>query len=441
MDKIKWLADKLPSPTVIHDRADVVYYNTPFVQLTKNTVSAENLNFVGWLSDVILSEPDAAKIEKHICDKQELRLETEGSINGVSFHWLIQSFCIPEDILPKHYQITMLFDNSNDYLNRSYWELHSRVSKATMQLMKEVSERKIAEEKALTLNKELQAIQQKLVYASRQAGMAEIAASVLHNIGNVLNSAGISIDQLKEKLSEVLYQKVDKIADFIKAHASNLPDYMQNDDRGKLLPEYLPVLFHQIQENKSKMLEDIQRLITQHSMMKEILAAQAGLSKSISFQESVSLPNLLDTSLNIVLPEKIQTNKQITISKNYNYYKLIDTDKVLMMQVLVNLLKNAKEAVLASESKLREIEISVNHDDKKNEVSVSIEDTGIGIEADQLEKIFEFGYTNKKSGHGFGLHNCALIVKQLGGKLIVESQGKEKGAIFTLTLPSVTQDR
>lgn len=437
MNKIKWLADKLPSPAIIHDRADIVYCNESFIRLINNKESVENLNLVSWLSGIILSEFDIAKIESHISNKQELRLETEGSINGVSHHWLIQSFCIPDYILPENYQITIFYDNSSHYLNRSYWELHSRVSKATMQLMKEVSERKVAEEKALALNMELQAIQQKLVDASRQAGMAEIAVSVLHNIGNVLNSASISIDQLKEKLSEVLYQKIDRVADLIKAHASNLLDYLQNDDRGKLLPEYLPVLFQQIQENKKQMLEDIQRLANQYTMMKDILAAQTGLSKSMSIQEQVSLPNLLDTSLNIVLSEKLQADKHVTINKNYNYHKLIKTDKGLVTQIFVNLLKNAKEAVLASENnELRQIEISVDNNDKKNEVMVRIEDTGIGIEADQLGKIFAFGYTNKKGGHGFGLHNCALIAKQLRGNLTVESQGKGKGAIFILTLPN-----
>jgi signal transduction histidine kinase len=68
-------------------------------------------------------------------------------------------------------------------------------------------------------------------------------------------------------------------------------------------------------------------------------------------------------------------------------------------------------------------------------VLLSVIDTGVGIAQENLERIFNHGFTTRKDGHGFGLHSSALAAKELGGMLHAESAGPGQGATFTLTLP------
>ncbi|MBT5707447.1 MAG: ATP-binding protein [Verrucomicrobia bacterium] len=73
-------------------------------------------------------------------------------------------------------------------------------------------------------------------------------------------------------------------------------------------------------------------------------------------------------------------------------------------------------------------------------VRISVIDTGVGIPKENLTKIFAFGFTTRKEGHGFGLHSSALAAKEMGGELTGESDGMEKGAAFHLDLPICSQE-
>ncbi|HEY9155289.1 MAG TPA: ATP-binding protein, partial [Opitutaceae bacterium] len=80
------------------------------------------------------------------------------------------------------------------------------------------------------------------------------------------------------------------------------------------------------------------------------------------------------------------------------------------------------------------VTFSVSSTDPKN-VQLAVRDNGVGISPENLQKIFSFGFTTKKDGHGFGLHNSALAAKEMNGKLFAKSEGLGKGAEFVLVLP------
>ena len=105
-----------------------------------------------------------------------------------------------------------------------------------------------------------------------------------------------------------------------------------------------------------------------------------------------------------------------------------------MLQVLINLLSNAKHALLDSQREDRRIVVRSRL--REGAIRIEVEDNGVGISPDNLERIFRFGFTTKDKGHGFGLHGSALAAKQLRGSLIVHSEGVGRGAMFALELPS-----
>ena len=72
---------------------------------------------------------------------------------------------------------------------------------------------------------------------------------------------------------------------------------------------------------------------------------------------------------------------------------------------------------------------------------IAISDNGMGIEPNNLKKIFKFGYTTKESGNGYGLHSCFNYMVEMGGSLEVNSQGIGYGATFIIKLKSVVEER
>jgi signal transduction histidine kinase len=115
----------------------------------------------------------------------------------------------------------------------------------------------------------------------------------------------------------------------------------------------------------------------------------------------------------------------------------VDRHKVL--QILVNLVHNAKDALDGTNDQNKRLIVSIgmNGDDR---VRLTVADHGIGIATENLQRIFSQGFTTRKGGHGFGLHSGANAAKEMGGQLTADSNGLGKGATFTLVLP-LTQDR
>lgn len=316
-------------------------------------------------------------------------------------------------------------DSRPNFFNRTHADLVKRYSTlVTQALINRSSQEKI---KSLNAN---------LLSVAHQTGMAEVAISVIHNIGNVLNSAGVSVGLMKESLNNSMYQKMGLIKNMLTEHQDNLLDYFQNDEKGKLLPNYLIWIFEEIQQHKTILDNEVGHLQQQYNIIKDILTAENEITGQKALTEKVFLAELVDLSINTVMTKDSMLAKQITLNKDYRYNSYIITDKTHLMQLIVNLLKNAKESVMElEEGRPRKINISIEKIKDAEQVELRFIDNGMGILVENLPKIFTFGFTTKKKGHGFGLHNGALIAKQLGGTLKVDSAGFCKGAIFTLILP------
>ncbi len=112
---------------------------------------------------------------------------------------------------------------------------------------------------------------------------------------------------------------------------------------------------------------------------------------------------------------------------------MVGLDKHRVLQILVNLLNNARDAVKSNSSIEHNVSIFGNLDN--TELKLAVVDNGVGIEADNLDKIFNFGFTTKEDNHGYGLHTSANAATEMNGSLTVHSNGVGTGAKFTLTIP------
>ncbi len=302
----------------------------------------------------------------------------------------------------------------------------NKIIKKITGIAMDITNRKQAEENIASLN-------QQLVSSARKAGMADVATSMLHNVGNILNSANVGLSLICESYDHSIVNKILTVLEMMKDNQQNLNIYLFNDEKGKLILPYLISAYEDFNKEVSKNHAEIKNLVTHLNHIREIIDMQQNISGKSTLVETISLKETIDTAL------KMSTHKLgtdiIQIEKIYDAHDIIQTDKSKLLQILVNLLQNAKDAIFSNEHpNNKKISITVRKEDN-NKIKLLISDSGIGIDPKDKIKIFSFGFTKKEGGHGYGLHASALFAKELGGSLELESEGIGKGATFTLSLP------
>jgi len=276
------------------------------------------------------------------------------------------------------------------------------------------------------------ALHRQLMQASRSAGMAEVATGVLHNVGNVLNSVNVSAGVVAERLRDSKVTGVSKLARLLQEQNGNLAKFLLEDERGRKVPAYLEQLAQNLEQERAELGKELDGLILNIDHIKEIVAMQQNYARVSGVVETVELSELVEDAFKIHGGAYVRHG--ITVEKDYQKVPALSVDKHTVLQVLVNLLHNAKYACDASNRPDKRVTVRLGAAGPER-VKVEIGDNGIGIAPENLTRIFSQGFTTRKGGHGFGLHSGALAAKQLGGALTVRSEGEGQGATFILELP------
>jgi NO-binding membrane sensor protein with MHYT domain len=266
---------------------------------------------------------------------------------------------------------------------------------------------------------------------ARKAGMAEVASNVLHNVGNALNSVNVAASILMEHVNNLDIKNLKEVNTLLKTHQSDLGSYISKDPRGSNIPLFLSQLTDHWDKEVNDLKIEIKQLSYNIEHIKHIIAAQQKLSGISNFEELVSIEQIVEEALILV---SIDFNRH-NISIKREYFKKLQPvyiDKSKLTQLIINLIRNAKESLIASTNPEKEIVLRTLLNKKK--FSIKVCDNGLGISLENQTKIFSHGFTTKISGHGFGLHASALAAHQMGGTLSVASN-KGAGVTFTLTLP------
>jgi ligand-binding sensor domain-containing protein/signal transduction histidine kinase len=309
-------------------------------------------------------------------------------------------------------------------LQRIHEQLELKVEERTAELRAEIGQR-------ISMQQEVQRIHRELLETSRQAGMAEVATGVLHNVGNVLNSLNVSATLLDERLRNSKISSVARLRDLLGAHTADLGEFLTHDPKGRQVPEFLDILARHLAAEQAGMVEELGSLRNNVEHIKDIVSLQQNYATASGVTEIVPLTELVEDALR--MNESAFERHAVAIIRDYQAQPVITVEKHKVLQILVNLLRNAKYA--CDESGRADRRITVRVSAERDRVSVAVIDNGVGIPADNLTLIFSHGFTTRKTGHGFGLHNGALTAKILGGSLDVHSDGPDTGATFTLHLP------
>jgi signal transduction histidine kinase len=279
---------------------------------------------------------------------------------------------------------------------------------------------------------DLERSHRQLLEASRSAGMADVVTSVLHNVGNILNSVSVSTHLVSSTAQSMHISSFVKAAEMLQEHAADLPAFLTDDARGKLLPGFLAKLAATLAAERITLLEEIERVAFNVNHICEIIAAQQTLAGVDAVRTTMTLGELIEKALEInrlALPDG-----RIAVVRDFDPAIPLTTDCHKILQVLVSLISNAKDAVNDVACTTRQITLRARRP-AADRLEIAVCDTGVGIEPRNLTRIFSLGLTTKEGRHGFGLHTSALAAGELGGTLEAQSDGPGKGATFLLALP------
>jgi PAS domain S-box-containing protein len=289
--------------------------------------------------------------------------------------------------------------------------------------------------KDITAFKEAEAkveqLHRQLLQASRQAGMAEVATSVLHNVGNVLNSVNVSATLLLDNAKRSNVSYLGKAVALLNDHLADAGQFLANDPKGRQLPGYLSRVAEELAKEQQRTMTELESLRENVEHIKEIVAMQQNYANVSGVVETVNVTELVEDALR--MNTGALARHEITLVRDFAPVPPLTVEKHKVLQVLVNVIRNAKYACDESAHKDKQIKLRIFQ--REQWVCVAVADNGVGIAPENMTRIFNHGFTTRKDGHGFGLHSGALAAAELGGKLTAQSDGPGQGATFTLELP------
>ena len=278
----------------------------------------------------------------------------------------------------------------------------------------------------------LSATRKELVDHSFEAGFAEMSKGVLHNLGNALTPLGVRLDALSRRLLE-------SPADDVRQAAAELASAEGDADRKAQLLELIDLGAREMAAMVTETAKDLETMQRQASLMRASLSEQMQFSRSRApLLESVKLPELVAQSLDIV-PDVSRRRLSIEADESLQKIGAVRVARTVLRMVLQNLIINAADAVRDSgkDKGVFRVAAEIVSEADGQQLHLRCEDDGVGIPPDQLERVFEKGFSTKSSdsNHGIGLHWCANAVIALGGRIWAASDGPGRGASMHLMLP------
>ena len=333
--------------------------------------------------------------------------------------------------------------------------LHRQVALRTGQLEQKILEHERAEsllagktqllqqeiEQRERIQAEVDRIHKQLLTTSRFAGMADVATNVLHNVGNVLNSVNVLAASLASQIKKSRVGSVSKLAALLNQHRNDLGRFVSEDANGQHIPDHLERLGAHLSDEQTHLLEKVTSLSESVEHIKEIVAMQQNYAKASGLRETVSIEEIVEDALRMCGSALVR--HKITIERDYEALPPAILDRHKTLQILFNLLDNAKHACWESRKNDKQIIIKTRSQGR-DRLRIEIVDNGIGIEPANLNRIFTQGFTTRRNGHGFGLHSSILAAQDMGGTLTAQNNQPASGATFILEIPLIpcnTKDR
>lgn len=278
----------------------------------------------------------------------------------------------------------------------------------------------------------LATLQSQLVERARAGGMAEVARSVLHDVGNALQPVQTDLGLLQRHLGSPYVADLERVGQLLEAHAADLATWLTNDARGRQVPAFLGAVVKGLRADRESATRELDHLGRGLGHIQQLIDRQQVHGDAQGAVEVVRTEALLAEAIRMSrgdLADDVQFVTEVTVPT-------LAVEQHRLLAILINLLRNARQASLGLPAARRTVHVAVQAGEAER-VSITVRDQGVGIAPEHLARIFQSGFSTKHDGHGLGLHGCANSVAEMGGRLWAESEGLDRGATFRLDLPLV----
>ena len=272
-------------------------------------------------------------------------------------------------------------------------------------------------------------------------GRLEVIDTVLHNIGNAINSVATGVDTLHGWFDDSeLMKRFGKLADLVAAHDRDWTSWLEHDPQGRQVRPFLLALLRDLLGEHEKLGGTVARVRDRVRHIVDIIRTQAAFANGTVEPKLVDLSATVDGAVKVVQESLGQRGVAMEVDCSRAPREIVVQESRLQ-QMLVNLLKNAMEATDERRDRLDDdpdwrpsIRVLARRGEQENTLVIDVTDNGIGIEPTDFSTMFNAGYTTKKEGTGLGLHSAANFAIGSGGAIQPFSDGIGHGATLRVTL-------
>ena len=270
-------------------------------------------------------------------------------------------------------------------------------------------------------------------------GRSEIVDTILHNIGNAINSVTTGIETVRRNLvNDPVGRRLSALAAAVREHREDWLDYIANDPQGRKVMPFIVELAEGSSRRNEELMKTVGRVRDRANHIADIVRTQKGLARPGSMdRKDIDLPKALAGAVRVLRDSLNKRGIQVAIDCD-DAPRKIRIQESQFHQMLVNLVKNSFEAIdeLAAAQGLDDTPlIQIRASAGEEFLDLEVADNGIGIGNKDTRELFSPGYTTKQSGSGLGLHSAANFVIAIGGRIQPLSEGTGKGTTMRVTLP------
>ena len=270
-----------------------------------------------------------------------------------------------------------------------------------------------------------------LVDQSFHAGFAELAKGVLHNLGNAMTPLGVRLSTLADRLD-------DAPADDVELAFVELAKDGEAGARRADLEEFLRLACREMAASVKDARSDLAVVQRQASIVQTALCELMRSTRNTHVVESVRLPDLVAQTLEIV-PDACRQRLTVDSDESLRRVGAVQVARTVLRLILQNLIINAADAVrdAGRDRGVLHFAAEIIRGADSEQLHLHCKDDGVGIAADNLQRVFDKGFSTKsrETNYGIGLHWCANAIGALGGRIWAASEGPGLGASMHLILP------
>lgn len=270
-----------------------------------------------------------------------------------------------------------------------------------------------------------------LVDQSFQAGFAELAKGVLHNLGNAMTPLGVRLAKLADRLR-------DAPAGDVELAFAELAKESQPSARRADLEEFLRLACRELAACVKETQGDVAVVQRQAIIVQTALSELMRSTRNTHVVESVRLADLVAQTLEIV-PDACRQRLVVNSDESLRKVGAVQVARTVLRLILQNLIINAADAVrdAGRDKGVLHFAAEIVGDADSEQLHLHCKDDGVGIAADNLPRVFDKGFSTKSrdTNYGIGLHWCANAIGALGGRIWAASEGPGLGASMHLVLP------